>query len=134
MGEDIKGAAAKPTVAELPVRLKEVVSAEAAAFAAEVSGVDVNDIFMVEPSISDLQSLIGGAATDAPLLIRAYVRKEDRSQVFTTEQIEGHPYKKFLDIYAESLVQYHAAVKEITQGAVGKKIQAAPQLLAKDSS
>ena len=127
-------AAAAPEVRELPARLSELVDKETAAKAAALSGKDVNDIFMVDPSLADLQQLVSGGSTHPSLVIRAFVRTEVRQHVFTTEQLESVSYKELLPLYAECIVQYHAALKDLSEGEAGKKIATAPKLLVGDSN
>lgn len=129
-----EAAAAAPEVRELPCRLSEAAGEEAAKKAAAISGKDVNDIFLVDPSLADLQQLVGGGSTHPTLLLRAFVRTEVRQHVFTSEQLDAVSYKELLPIYAECIVQYHAALKDLSDGEAGKKIASAPKLLVGDSS
>ena len=134
-GNNQEQADAPPEVAALPCRLADVVGEDHAKFAASVSGKDVNDIWLVHPNLSNLQELMGyGHAPPGPLVIRAYVRTEMRQDVFSTAHIEGVDWNSIFPIYAECLLQYHAALRKIEGDGQGKKLQQSTKTLLKSSS
>ena len=109
---------------QLPCRLKDI-DEDIAGFIASVSGKDINDINLCNPSLRDLLRLMGSPTDDPAAIIRAFLRLENGEPVLSTETIDKIPYDKIIPLYAEIKVYLYLAVKQFQESSAGKKMQAA---------
>ena len=113
-----------PEARRLPCRLADAIGEDHAKRAADIAGKDINDLWMVHPSIADLQELINAGNPSAILLLRAYIRTETRQHVFTTQMIQDAAHQDLFEAYGECTLQFHKAVREWSASSTGKKMQA----------
>ena len=107
----------------LPLLLKEAAGEEVARKVAEISGADLNSIWMVDPSITELQDLIVAAGADGARLIQAYVRTHPgRKPILSVEQIESTPWRDLKDVHSECRAHFLVAYKEVVEGP-GKRLE-----------
>lgn len=99
---------------EAPVRLCDLVTDDASKMLARHCNVEVNDIYLVKPSINDFMALtnVPGALANPEQVLKAIVRTRNRKAIIKAEKLESGDPDLYLEIFNHALKFFRDYARE----------------------